>query len=406
MIELVVTMKPNPFLIPRFNIDYSFKDFLSGLGAIALHKDVNLDIIRSELSDSNIYFANYSRTGISLILQSLDLPKGSKVGVPLYSCTVVFDAIINAGFVPKFIDIDDNYTMDPVDLKTKIQDIAALIVIHTFGRPADMDEIKKIASDIPIIEDCAHSLFSEYKDNVTGNLGDFSCFSLPKYLSAGGGGMIFVNKKLHPGELSTFLDSIDSPSFVDELTHLLVMYARAFFYHRPWFGLFALPIGLSVEGKVDLMDKKSFTIKKINKSDQFLAVKKFKKFRKKVETQRNNSMFLLDELKNTAFSLPIEKENTYCNYYLFPILAPKDEERDEICVYLRSKGVDTSTLFSQTPEIAKIKYGYEGDCPFTEHVAKRVFTVPNHYTLSKKDLLKVSGSLKDYLYLDENNKSK
>ncbi|WP_094229078.1 DegT/DnrJ/EryC1/StrS family aminotransferase [Methanolobus psychrotolerans] len=392
-------MKPNPYLIPRFNIDYSFKDFLSGLGAIALNKNPDLDIIRSELSVSDVFFANYSRTGISLILQSLGLPNGSKVGVPLYSCTVVFDAIINAGFVPKFIDIDDNYTLDPIDLQAKINDIDALIVIHTFGRPADMDSIKEIASGIPIIEDCAHALFSKYENKLAGLHGDFSCFSLPKYLSAGGGGMIFVNDLSMKDELSDLIDSIDSPSLMDDLLHMFVMYARAFFYHKPFFGLFALPIGLSVEGKVDLMDKKTFTIKGINKSDKFVTVKKLKDFKKKVEIQRNNSVTLLDELKDTTLFLPAENENTYCNYYLFPLLAPEDDLRDDICIYLRDKGVDTSKLFSQTPEIARIKYGYDGDCPFTEHVAKRIFTVPNHYTLSKNDLSKISRTLKGCPYL-------
>jgi len=393
-------MRPDPFLIPRFNIDYKFNDFLLSMYAIFLRKEPDMNIIRSEFSAPDIYFSNYSRTGISLILKSLNLPKGSRIGVPLYSCTVVFDAIINAGLQPKFIDIDDNFTMDPTDLKAKVHDISALIVIHTFGRPADMAAIKSIAHGIPIIEDCAHSLLSEYKGKVTGTLGDFSCFSLPKYLSAGGGGMILINNSSYVEELSVLIDSMDSHSIKDQITNSFIMYARAFFYHKPWFGLFALPIGLSLEGKVDFMDKKSFDFKKIALSHKFLASKKLNKFRKKVEIQRNNSSFLINELKNTALSLPFERKGTYCNYYLFPLLAPTDDIRDEICLYLRDSGIDTSKLFSQTCEIAKAKYGYEGDCAFTECVAKRIFTVPNHYTLSKKDLLKISGCLKQCSGLD------
>ncbi|WP_319507158.1 DegT/DnrJ/EryC1/StrS family aminotransferase [uncultured Methanolobus sp.] len=394
-------MKPNPFLIPRFNIDYSFVDFLTGLSAVILRKNVDLDMIKSEFSDKDMYFANYSRTGICLILQSLNLPKGSKVGVPLYSCTVVFDAIINAGLIPKFIDIDENYTLDPIDLRAKIHDLSALIVIHTFGRPADMDAIKDIASDIPIIEDCAHSMLSEYKGSMTGTIGDFSCFSLPKYLSAGGGGMVLRNSSSHVNDLPYLINSISSPSFADEIIHLFVMYGRAFFYHKPWFGLFALPIGLSVEGKVDLMDKKSFTIKKINVSDKYLMSKKLKAFRKKVETQRAKSLFLLEALEDTSFLLPHEMKDTVSNYYLFPLQVPEICMRDGVCDYLREKGIDTSKLFSQTPEIAKIKYGYQGDCPNTEMIAQRIFTVPNHYNLSKKDISNIANILKGYSFLDK-----
>jgi dTDP-4-amino-4,6-dideoxygalactose transaminase len=391
-------MKLNPSLIPRFNIDYRLKDMVAGLGAIFLKKEMDDGVISSIFSTDNVQFANYSRTGICLILQSLKLSPGSKIGVPLYSCTVVFDAIIKAGHVPKFIDINENYTIDPNDLADKVHEIDALIVIHTFGRPADMDLIKEVASDIPIIEDCAHSIFSEYKDTLTGLIGDYSCFSLPKYLSAGGGGMIFTNTVSNTDDLKSLINSSESPSLSEELMHIMVMYARAFFYHKPWFGLFALPIGLSIEGKVDLMDKKSFDIKKINCSDKYVAIEKLKKFDAKVSKQRDNSMFLLNELRHSPLTLPFEKPDTLCNYYLFPILVPEAYQRDLLCDYLRSNGVDSSTLFSHTPEIAGIKYGYEGDCSFTEDIAGRILTIPNHYTLSKKELSKIVSLINAYSF--------
>jgi dTDP-4-amino-4,6-dideoxygalactose transaminase len=370
------------------------RDFLSGLSTVVFNRKVNFDILKSEFENSDVFFANYSRTAICLILRSLDLPKGSKVGVPLYSCTVVFDAIVKAGLVPKFIDINKNYTLDPEDLKRKVEDIDALIVIHTFGRPADMDEIKKIASNIPIIEDCAHSIFSMYKGKQTGILGDFSVFSLPKYLSAGGGGMVLVNNKTYVDSLAKYVDSLDSPSFIEDLTHLFVMYVRSFFYHKPWFGLMALPIGLSVEDKIDLMDKTSFAIKKINKSDLYLANKKILDFKSKIREQRKKSAFLLDELKGTSYILPLEKEDTYCNYYLFPLQVQEKETRDKVCESLRNEGIDTSKLFSQTPEIARLKYGYENDCPYTEQITSRIFTVPAHYTMSQNELFKVAKLLR------------
>ncbi len=389
-------MKFNPSLIPRFNIDYSFKDLLSGLNAVLFRKEADHEDIKHQFNVPDIFFTNYSRSGICLILKSLGLPAGSKVGVPLYSCTVVFDAIINAGMVPKFIDIDENYTLDTDDLRDKVGDIKALIVIHTFGRLADMDEIKNIAAGIPIIEDCAHSIFSKYKGKQAGTLGDFSIFSLPKYLSAGGGGMILVNNKSYLDSFSKEMLSLESPTFMDEIVHMMVMYARSFFYHKPWFGLLALPIGLSVESKVDLMDKTSFTMKQINRSDLAVTVKKMKTFQAKVEIQRMRSRSLLDELANTAYILPFEKEDTVCNYYLFPVQVREKAMRDKLCDHLRDNDVDTTKLFSQTPYIAKVKYGYDGDCPNTEVVADRILTVPNHYTLCEKDLKKVVAGLRSF----------
>ena len=154
-------MKPNPGLIPRFNLDYDFNDFCYAIKSTLTDSVFDLDLLYSTFGRKTFLFTNYGRSSLYAILKSLNLPPDSKIGVPLYSCTVVFDAIVNAGLTPCFIDIDDNYTMDPDDLQEKIEDLEAVVVIHTFGRPADIDKIKNISGDKPVIEDCAHSLLSE-----------------------------------------------------------------------------------------------------------------------------------------------------------------------------------------------------------------------------------------------------
>jgi dTDP-4-amino-4,6-dideoxygalactose transaminase len=177
-----------PNLIPRFNSDYKFEDFFYAVRSV-FKSNTDPGQLESIFGNRDYYFTNNGRSSLYVILKSLDLPKGSKIGVPLYSCLVVFDAIIKAGHIPCFIDIDlNNYTLDVQDLGKKKDDLDAIIVIHTFGRPADMDKILKDAGDIPIIEDCAHSLLSDYKEKKTGTIGDLSFFSLAKYISAGGGG--------------------------------------------------------------------------------------------------------------------------------------------------------------------------------------------------------------------------
>ncbi|RLC74472.1 MAG: hypothetical protein DRI61_16565, partial [Chloroflexi bacterium] len=146
------------------NLDYNFKDYYNGVKTIFKNDNFDLKPLEPLFGKRTFFFTNSGRSSLYVILKALNLPKGSKIGVPLYSCTVVFDAIVKAGHVPCFIDIDfDNYTMDPYDLEEKIDDLSAVVVIHTFGRPADMDRIRKIADDKPVIEDCAHSLLSEYK---------------------------------------------------------------------------------------------------------------------------------------------------------------------------------------------------------------------------------------------------
>ncbi|WP_080940919.1 DegT/DnrJ/EryC1/StrS family aminotransferase [Methanosarcina mazei] len=388
-------MKPDPYLIPRFNFDYTLTDFSIGIGSL-FKGESSLESLYSTFGHKDFFFTNYGRTALYVILKSLHLPPKSKIGVPLYCCTVVFDAIINAGHIPRFIDINNNYTMDPKDLKDKIEDLSAVVVIHTFGRPADMDAIKKVAGKIPIIEDCSHSLLSEYKGKITGTIGDMAIFSPAKYLSAGGGGLLIVNDSSFTEKIQEEIKALQEPSVLDEIQHTTTAYMRSFFYHKPWFGLFGLPIGLMLENKVDLMTKKSSRMTAGYKTYMNITSKKLSNFKNKVELQRKNSFFLFDKLKDSSLILPSEEKNTYCNYYLFPL---RVKDRDKTCEHLRRRGIDTTKLFSQTPEVAKAIYDYKSDCPKTEEIAKGIITIPNHYVLKKKELEKVAGVIASCPYI-------
>jgi len=391
-------MIPNPKLIPRFNIDYDTKDFISAI--TQLKSNPNALPITSIFNDVQISFTNSGRTSLYMILKALKLPIKSNIGVPLYSCTSVFDAIINAGHIPVFLDIDpNNYTLMPEHLHEKINNLEAVVVIHTFGRPVDLDEIQKIAGSKPVIEDCAHALLSRYKGRLTGTIATagFFSFRTGKYISAGEGGMI-VTKNSHLAlEIEHEIEKLVIPSVFDEIKHAIITYARSALYHKPWFGLVSLPLGCRIKNKVDFMNKNSFRATGIRSTEFYIIVKKFNSFQSKVERQRQNSIYLIKELSNTDLKLPHEATDTYCNYCLFPIQFNSESERNNVCEFMRENGIDTAKLFSMTPEIAKLHYGYKGDCPNTEEVAERILTIPNYYTLSRIDLNKIINLLIRYV---------
>ena len=391
-------MKTKPNLIPRFNLNYTFKDFIYAIKSIFSSDEFDLKPLELIFGERTFLFTNYGRSSLYVILKALNLPKGSKVGVPLYSCTVVFDAIIKAGFVPCFIDIDlNNYTMDVQDFKKKIEDLSAVVVIHTFGRPADMDRINKIAKDKPVIEDCAHSLLSEYNGEKTGTIGDASFFSFSKYISAGEGGMIILNNEFNnqfEGDFQRELVLLNAPSTLREVKHALFVYVYSFLYHKPWYGLFAFSLGSYIENSVDIAGKRRFSVAKIWGGNLDVFLRKLETFREKVEMQRRNSQILLEELENTNVILPYERKDTWCNYFLFPLLFESKEGRDDACESLRKVGVDTAKLWGMTPEVARQSYGYHGDCSNTEEFVDRVLTIPNYYSLTDKNLLKVANTIK------------
>ena len=390
-------MKPTINLIPRFNLDYYLKDFIYGLKSIFLSNNFDLKVLNQLFGNKDFFFTNSGRTSLYVILRALKLPKGSKVGVPLYSCTAVFDAIIQAGYIPCFIDIDlNNFTMDSNDLANKIDELSAIVMIHTFGRPADIDDIKKVAKDTYIIEDCAHSLLSEYKGKKTGTFGvaSFYSFRSRKYISAGEGSMIILNNGELYEDFQKEMDLLRHHSTLNEIKHSIFTYLLSFLYHEPWYGLLAFPLVSSMRERRGLSvnsSKKKFKTKRIRKCDFRIFLMKLEAFKEKVEQQRKNSFRLFDELENTPWVIPYEKEGTYCNYYLFPILFESVIERNNAHIFLRKIGVDTTTLWSKTVLMAKEKYGYEGDCHNAEKCSDAILTIPNYHTLCENKLFKIAN---------------
>jgi len=389
------SIKPDPMLIPRFNIDYGMKDFIHSL--TNLKTEANTTQLTELFYNSSIEYTNSGRTSLYVILKALNLQAKSNVGVPLYCCPSVFDAIVQAGHRPLFLDIDpENYTLSPEHLEEKIDEIEALIAIHTFGRPADLDKIQKIAGEKPVIEDCAHALLSKYKGKLAGTIATagFFSFRTGKYISAGEGGMVTTRNPELAENVKKEIQKLPEPSDTDEIKHTVKTYARSTLYHRPLFGLVSLPLGSRIEDKVDLMNKYSFKTTKIRNTDLQVVAKKLHSFQDKVERQRKNSQYLLENLEGTGLKLPFETKDTYCNYYLFPVQVNGLSKRDEIGESLRKRGIDTAKLFSKTPEIAKKNYGYKEGCPNTERVAENILVIPNHFTLSKKELDQIVDAIK------------
>ncbi|WP_197076090.1 DegT/DnrJ/EryC1/StrS aminotransferase family protein [Methanosarcina sp. MTP4] len=362
-----------------------------------LNSEADITKIKELFHNSSIGFTNSGRTSLYVILKALDLPQNSNIGVPLYCCPSVFDAIIQAGHKPLFLDIDpDNYTISPEHLEEKIEEIEAVIAIHTFGRPPDLDKIQKIAGEKPVLEDCAHALLSKYKGKLTGTIATagFFSFRTGKYISAGEGGMVTTRNLELAENIKKEIQKLPEPSGTDKIKHIIKTCARSTLYHRPWFGLVSLPIGSRIENKVDLMNKYSFKTAKIRNTDLQVAAKKIQSFQEKVEKQRKNSQYLIENLRDTCLKLPFETKDTYCNYYLFPVQVESQLKRDEVSELLRKKGIDTAKLFSKTPEIAKKNYGYKEGCPNTEKVAESILVIPNHFTLKKRELDHIINAIK------------
>lgn len=122
-----------------------------------------------------------------------------EVIVPSYTWIFTVAPIIACHGIPVFCDVDiDTQCIDPEDIKRKITPrTKAIMVVHVWGNPANMDEIMKIAeeNDLKVIEDCAHAHGTMWKDKKVGIIGDVGAYSLQgsKTLAGGEGGVFLTN---------------------------------------------------------------------------------------------------------------------------------------------------------------------------------------------------------------------
>ena len=135
-----------------------------------------------------------------IALRAAGVGAGDEVIVPAFSFFATAGAILNVGAIPIFVDVQpDTYLMDFTKVETVITSkTKALIPVHLYGQPADMDEVLAIAKkyNLIVIEDNAQGIGSEYKSKKTGNIGDMGCLSFFPSKNLGGygdGGMLVTN---------------------------------------------------------------------------------------------------------------------------------------------------------------------------------------------------------------------
>ena len=136
-------------------------------------------------------------TALHLALVALDVKAGDEVIVPAFTWVSTANVVLYCGATVVFADVDPlTFNIDPSDLKRRITaKTKAIIPVHLFGLCANMDEIKKIAGNIPLVEDGACAAGAAYKGTPAGALGTIGCFSFHprKSVTTGEGGMITTN---------------------------------------------------------------------------------------------------------------------------------------------------------------------------------------------------------------------
>lgn len=137
-------------------------------------------------------------TALHLALFLLDLKKDDEVITSPFSFIASTNSILYVGGKPVFVDIDGEFNIDASKIEEKItKKTKAILPIHLFGNPCEMDKIMKLAKKykLKVVEDAAQAHGAEFKGKKIGSFGDLACFSFygTKNMTTGEGGMITTN---------------------------------------------------------------------------------------------------------------------------------------------------------------------------------------------------------------------
>ena len=185
-----------------FNSIYPFfKGFLYQKNSI---RKINSDIRTAFEIKGNILFFSSARMSLYFLLSNIKIKEKKYVVVQSFTCGVVINSIIRAGYIPLYVDIDPgnlgtSFESFKVLYKNYSDSIRAVIVQHSFGIPALINKFVEFTrnKDIFLIEDCATTLGSKLNKTVCGNFGDasFWSFDSTKPLSIGTGGLLSIKNK-------------------------------------------------------------------------------------------------------------------------------------------------------------------------------------------------------------------
>lgn len=302
------------------------------------------EMLSSYLGVRHSLLTSMGRTALVVALKALGVTSGDNVVTPAFACDVVARAIAFCGARPVFADVDPlTFNIKPEEIEKRITtNTKAVIVIHCYGQPGDMNEILEISEkhNVPVIEDCAHSLGAEYHGKRAGNFGHFSIFSFSKNMNCSSGGALATNSDEMMANAQEILGNlIARRKSMSRLRHLI---ERKFvdFARRERSSLASLK--LSELARLDmtrkLMNRVSNKIPSVFSAHDQLTIEVIGGLRtidQKNEGRREKGQFLtelINDMRVSHVQAPSEKKDRSHVYYIYGL---KVKERKKMLKKLR-----------------------------------------------------------------------
>ena len=320
------------------------------------------------LGAKHVIAVNSGTAALHCALLALNLKPGDEVIVPSFTFVATANVVLACGAKPVFADNRADYNIDPAKVAGAItKRTKAIIPVHLYGYPADMDEIRELAEkrSIAVVEDAAESLGASYKGKQSGTLSNAGCFSLyaTKVATTGEGGAV----------------STEDDNLADML-RMVRNHGMVHGYDTRHLGFnYRMPEVMAAIGTAQ-MDKLDGFIKKRQQNTKYL-MDRF--------TKVEGATFTQDAADRTHV------------FYLYTLSIRKN--RDLVAKKLVEKGVGAAVYFKtpvhRTPMYQRLGYGRK-KLTKADSASRHALSLPVHPGLTEQDLQRVAdefiGAMKQY----------
>lgn len=313
-------------------------------------------------------------SALHLALLSIGIKKGEAVLVADFTFPATGHAVLYCRAKPIFVDIDlKTYNINPESIEEKITErTKAIIPVHTFGQPAEMDKIMEIAKDhnLKVIEDAACALGAKYKDKYAGTIGDVGCFSFHarKGITTGEGGMVVTNDK----------------NLADKIRNLSV-FGMTSAWDREKSTEFIIPEFTELGYNYKMSDITAA-----------VGVTQLQRLEKIIEKKRALAKYWDEKLQEIKFIKPpyVSKDVKHI-YQSYVALVDRHINRNKLIVTLVKRGIQTQ-IGTYASHIQPV-YNSNQKCPNSLEILNRSLALPMYYMLREEDIDVAAAHLKKAL---------
>lgn len=369
--------------IPSFSLTCQNEELKEQLLNVVSHViDKGMFILGENVKAMEAEIARYCHTGFGigvasgsdalyLALLACGVGPGDEVITTPFTFFATAGSIERTGAKPVFADIDPvTYNIDPAKIEEKITArTKAIMPVHLYGCPADMDPIMEIANNhgLKVIEDAAQALGAKYKDKRVAGIGDAGCISFfpTKNLGAfGDGGMVVTS----------------DPEIAEKVRMLRVHGAKKKYFHS----------ALGCNSRLDELQAAVLRVK-LNYLDKWVD-------RRRAIAGLYNELFTeLQKNQNSNIKLPAEPDYAYHVYHQYTI---QTEKRDDLQVFLKEHGIGSVIYYPQPMHLQRVfaPLGYsQGDFPLTEEASNQVLSLPMFPELLDEEVRQVANTVAEFL---------